>query len=716
MEIGKEMCLYHLWNQLEPECRREQALEFFCRTCRACGLDEKMAESLMYIQASYGLWDKEPVSGTEISSYMNRLNQNDSSCSDILKDYEHYHIQDVCALCPHSQIYKNRHDKEEITVLRRLLSDFEACCRGGKSIFTGMVRLAPDYAIGVYPVIPLRSYMYNYLLSFGMAAIDHTSTDFCGNFSNFLIQKALPHDLKGVAVDPDTVKMVVMKEYNHILTVPLESILPDVFDKYVRKLKQALTTTKAHKEKKPASIVGCGDPSSRPNGQLDLLDEMMSSYKSTDDTVSQDCPKTSNASQMQSSAETSDSDLTKDVLPDMAAGESIFSDLSNSTENPDDVTDDMPEEDTVQDITPSSALDVCLPEKMTDHEEVPETETEDTGSNQIPDPEKNPIISAETAPIAPEPPSMPHIQHDPFLLHIPEEWFGEELHIFSRQGSGYLQWITGAWQSPFICIETVCRYGRDGLIIYLSDTDLFYYLDLEANGDVLKSLLSDGECTALTAHTSDVYGLLYRYGYDHPQIHGLDILAGTLRIGENLTDDIRPLAHRMKEYPSLYQELCSILDTSMEIRYSDNLQILAVLAHSFFLSGLCPQMPACPIVPVGFMRFNYSFLPQYTWNENGVLFRITIPGLKPDILSSDALSGQILRIFDKLHHTYRKRSYPLAFYDQSFFFFYHGRHKEAMLFYDAFLIDLMELYEKLMNRPLHSQSFCVVWKTEESEV
>lgn len=696
MEIGNDMCLYHLWAQLEPEEKREKALEFFCRTCRVRNLDKKKAESLTYIQASYGLWDKKPVSGEEISLCMDRTSyENDISCDDVLQDYEQYHIQDVCVLCPHSSLYKNTEINKERTVLRRLLSDFEACCRGGKSIFSGMIRLAPDYAIGTYPVIPLHSYMYNYLLSFGMAAIDHTKNDFCENFSNYLIQRVLPQDLKDFSISPDVVKMVVKKEYNQILSIPLESILPDVFEQYILDLKQVMTRKVAHREKKSATVVSCGAPSALKNtdGQFDLMEVL-------EEEIDVPHPNAQNNTIVLQGNDSEEKITPMEAtLDEVCADNTIVSDASEIVSNADlsEITLDPTE-------TPvSNAANVTKEEHEKEPCQIETSENKETGETM------NDQKSSDTD--APIPNKV--ISYDPFLIHLPEDWFGEDLHIFSRQGN-YLQWITGAWQSSFLCVETVLRYGREGLVIYLSDNDSFYYLDLEVHADALKDLLSDGDGTVLTAHTANVYGLLYKYGYDHPDIHGLDILAGSLSMEECLTDDIRPVAQRMKDYPFLYRKLCDQNDNdNLQKFYTDNLQIMAVLAHSFSLSPLCPDLSESSIMSTGFMKFRFTFLPRYPWKVDGVLFRIRIPGLDPSDFSAASLAGQMIRLFDRLHHTYRTKAYPLAVYNDSFYIFYQGCHKEAMLFYDAYLIALMELYEKLVNRPLHSKSFCLVWQTHE---
>lgn len=699
MEIGKEMCFYHIWNQLEEEDRRKSALEFFCRICQACGFDDRQMQSLMFLQASYGLWERNPAGEEEITDCMEKVSSLPcSSCEDVLADYEEYHIQEVCVLCPHSPLFRNAGIKKERTVLRRLLSDFEICCRSGKSIFSCMVRLAPDYAAGRYPVVPLHTYMYNYLLSFGMASIDHTKTDFLGNFCDYLLSSALPHDLGDHSADPAVVKMIVQRELQKIMAVPPESILPDVFDRYVKELKNTPT---AHKVLESHTIISqCGDPAAlkHGNGQMDLLEDVMSGLGEPEETG--DKERKSDPENIFSAEGAGEDPSDNDVSESLPEKVPLSEEPEVTESLPEDVAyfcnseeETIPEENVVLD-----SMDHPEPDTLPEETSLPDRTACSTDSGKI-------LCTGNTLTDKEENTDPVYV---PYVLFLPQDRFGEQIHVFSMQGQGYLQWVAAAWQSEFLCVEPVCRYGREGLILYLSDNDNFYYLDLEVHADVFRQLLSEDSGLILTAHAPEVYSLLYTYGFDHPPVHGLDILSGTAG-KESPSLPTAPLSVQMRLYPELYGTMMNQTDDRQKKEYTENLRIIAVLSRSFGLRRICPQLSS-PVVPDGFMKFHFSFLPSFSWEESGVLFRLEIPGLSPDSLSCTSLAGQLIRLFDRLHHTCRTRAYPLAFRGSLFFFFYHGCHRDAMIFYDAYLIAAMELYEKMMNRPLHCRSFCAVWE------
>lgn len=709
MEIGKEMCIYHIWNQLEED-RRKTALEFFCRICHACGFDSRQMQSLMFLQASYGLWEHNPAGEEEISACMEKVSSLPcNSCEDVLNDfkYEEYHIQDVCVLCPHSPLFRNARIKKERTVLRRLLSDFEICCRSGKSIFSCMVRLAPDYAAGMYPVIPLHTYMYNYLLSFGMASVDHTKTDFLGNFCDYLLSSALPHDFGDYSADPAVVKMIVQRELQQIMAIPMESILPDVFDRYVKELK---STPDTHKTPESHTVLSqCGDPAflKQGGGQMDLLEEVMFSPGEPEaagtkerKTAPEDVSATEKTAEVSSHDDVSEASPESIPLPEEP---DVFESLPEDTAcfcNTEEET--VPEKDVILDSEDRPEMAADTPPK----EIPPDTALSPDDSVCSTDSEKNSITVNTPLPLNKE--ENTDSAYVPYVLFLPQDWFGEQIHVFSLQGHGYLQWVASAWQSEFLCVEPVCRYGREGLILYLSDNDSFYYLDLEVHADVFRQLLSEDSGLILTAHTSEVYSLLYTYGFDHPPVHGLDILSGTVG-KESPSLPAALLSMQMRAYPELYSTMMNLADDRQKKEYTENLRIIAILARSYGLHRICPQLSS-PVIPDGFMKFHFSFLPSFSWEESGVLFRLEIPGLSPDSLSCTSLAGHLIRIFDRLHHTFRTRAYPLAFRGSFFYFFYHGCHRDAMIFYDAYLIAAMELYEKMMNHPLHCHSFCAVWE------
>ena len=714
MEIGNELCLYHLWQQLDPHTRRNDALEFLIRTCKIYGMDEKQIESITFIQASYGLWDKKPCSKSDISDLSKKIDtQYDKSCDDILSCYEKYHIKDVCKLCPRSSLYCNDYYHKELVVLRRLLSDFEAVCRGGWNIFPSVIRMSEDYAIGVFPVIPLHYYMYTYLLSFGMAKIDHTKTSFCGDFTEYLCNKILPDSYPDFSFDRGLVKKLVEREYAAILSIPLESVVPDVFDKYISDLKQSLKPKTAPVVEKPVSVIGKNTLDNDKFTQPNLLDELLSIENNTED---------NKQDSMQSETGSLSTDVRSNhpIAPNNPDQELLSSDnvpIQEEVMLPLQQTNETVE---VDDFEVHNDISAVYTDQDSNDEilspAMKETKPDDNGLAESID-SSFPLIgfppdeSDLGFPIMDEKGTLSAAAPSPFFMCIPEDLSGNEVHVFSTRNRNYLSWLSGIWQSKYICIEPMLRYGREGLLLYFSENDMFFYYDLEIyKADILCSLISDSPAVVITFHTLDTYGLLYRYGYDHPKIQGIDVMADFSDKGTF------PLCHRdeanlsfIKDYHTFFQNMYAELSDSQLSKYTKNLQIAAILSHNYILKTMCKDMPYVSVYRKEKMRFEFYYKPTFSFETPGVLFDITVPGLDISDIAADTLAGEVVRLIDRLHHSYRINSFILSIRENTVYLFFRGSYHDAMYFYDAYILAVMELYEKSMNKPMHSKTHCTIF-------
>lgn len=277
----------------------------------------------------------------------------------------------------------------------------------------------------------------------------------------------------------------------------------------------------------------------------------------------------------------------------------------------------------------------------------------------------------------------------------------------------YFNFQQALLRSSFISVEPATRFGVKGLFIYLSDTQKYYFYDLEVFGATsLCDSFESGSYHVITLHSSEVYGLLSHFGADHPCLHGLDVLYGTKHgklpvFGDFFGGNVSPV-RAMSMYFEKFTQLKDSMTEEEGMAYTSNMQITCILARSLDLSTLCDDF-SVSYEEKAFLSYQFHYSPDVVFKQPGTLFRISIPGLDSTQLHANTLAGSVCLLLDKMHYSHRINTYIMGFQGENMFLFFKGRKEDAMIFYDSYMEHLQNVYLGYTKKLLNSSSYCVVY-------
>lgn len=234
--MNQHLCLFLIGNQLDEKKQKD----FYYRMCTALGYDPTKAVSLAALYSPYGLFDSIRISKEEYIAISKRL-QPCKSCAALQKKalYKTFPLSDhACPLCIFSNTYRNAREKDEMYVIRWLMkptSTYEYYQIDPSDAFTSVLRLADDYALGDFPVIPFNLYLYQFIENHSIDQMGQQA--FFDQLLHYIITQL------DTVFDLEKYRSVLQLYFNTILRIDEKTVTEDVYNLSANALRKPYTYT-----------------------------------------------------------------------------------------------------------------------------------------------------------------------------------------------------------------------------------------------------------------------------------------------------------------------------------------------------------------------------------------------------------------------------------------------------------------------------------------
>ena len=735
----KNQCLLYVPEYITEE---KELYKFFYKILTAQGKDKgKIFTTASLFACNYGLFHG-MVSREQYDKSIQRLKPSDS-CENFIKKapYSKIEIKEhACYLCEYSKAYRNARLQDENIVLRYLLrSDtaFVHCCLLPETMFVSLKRMARDEIIGTCPIIPFNFHLYVFITVNQNKKFQ--KEELIKEFTDYLLR----NEPKLSSCQTNEVYERVSVYINDIYRVPEDSCDSEHFNISRSKLDVPYTynppaftkpefcesfdkkPTKEQKKRNSFSDQTLSSDTAVPEAasvKVEIIDippeDIKTQSASTDllDTYQEFCMKLSAEDESDASSQESQLETTEDTpMEPLEDTELILDELPRNTSDyeetalsepmpaPTEITDslDTSENGIVQDTTGNSfGTEIISLELKTDTES-------DTEKNETDKAEESLPLSIE---------NKCHFVQNKYI-DICDVFKTKILFLCEDMLHSYAE---NAYKSEFISLEP-CRINQwDGLILYLSHNQGYYFFDSSVlTPELLFTIFKNFEGVALTFHPDVVYSMLGYCQTDEPLFHNLSVLAelhgcdssseyaALASIGEVVSPHEDILSYILPLYKKLYDNWTSNIDLSMAAIYEKSKKITLIMAKSLDLSALSPKLsPAYE--KKGLFQYSFMFDMSQRFTQPGILIGITIKN--PCYTKSELpypFSSEIIYQLGLLHNTYISNVFILNIKNDNLFLYYNGSLSEARRFYDSYLALLQKAFMEVYKEPLQTTTSCI---------
>ena len=690
--INQHICLFLAGGQLDEKKQNE----FFYRMCTALGYDDDKMMNLSKIYSVYGLFGAKPLLREDLPA-LKRLSPC-KGCSALRRKAIYKHMEfygKACPLCLFSENYQNAREHDEIVVLRHLMkpdSQYEYYQALSENAFTSLSRLCHDYAMGDYPVIPFRLFLYRFLEKNRYA--ESRRKVFFKEFMQFVM------DQMDTVINMEKYQESLEMLFNSIISIDEMAINQDIYEISASKLKQQykysppVQTVKAtqsgtagQKPRQRRRTVWQREPGSQTS-IFNLLDIKGQSGQDAD-TYSDAPAETSIHPSPQSHASQ------KNAMP---------------AEEDDIGMPDIAKSDDVTGIAdPISASE--------------------TGKYEI-----------STLDLHASEESYDASHYNTFIRHngkMQQSWLNHafrnstELYACSSLSDAFMQRITYLERKDSfkfismleknysVSMEPMLMHDREGMLIYLPAQDDFYFYDISIFGkEMLTLYLARPGIFSITYNSMGALHLLsdgfgcpdYIWGMDaaewtinpSKQANLMQIIEGAIQDSSNAD----PLALAMPLYRKIYYSQKGRLEKNCLVKdYAKTMRLLGVLSKSLKLHEVFYAHKPY-FTGMAFMQYDFHFDWLDMPSRPGQIFRISIPfDVKiQDGIRLDSFLADVLLCFCGLHHANESKVYLVSLSSKAIYYFFSGSYGQSLLFYDSIIARIQQRYYERFHKPINTAS------------
>lgn len=565
-----------------------------------------------------------------------------------------------------------------------------------------LYRLAPDYAIGDFPIVPLNCYLYNFL---AMNDKERFSIeDLIKHFTHYLMMNDT--SISAYFINIEDLIRLITTYINDVYRIPLND--KDDFQKsratfldsytYKPSLYEATSIRKASNDKETLTIDCNANKTLSPNKVPEKDSEIISSEPLTYNENSNPLESHSNP----------------EILYNRAAYE-LNAD-NNEIKVSKDVDKSVSEEELFIDMINDKVAEVTIQQIATYNE----SNKEDNHICQ------NCIIKKEKKEI-----QTKKLNYDNCMMnncfYSPERYiinkdFSSVITIFDMESS--TSFMSDMIHSYFIGLELANMNNKQGILIYCSYNWRYYFYDIELAGiEPLNFHFSDTGKTFSSFHSFEVIGYLNKFGTCNVKVHDFQamyclvnntkniplfqILNDTTLLFNKNNQDFYQIA--MRNYKDIYEQLYSQVQENelVLLAYNRILRLYSVLAKSYDLSDICETNT--PGIKLNYYNdFSFDFNWSQRIKKEGIAYRIVLPnGCISTQIDSDTLVMDICLLFKNMPHSHRLRSRILSISNVELIVFYEGSEIEGRRFYDHLVNGIRIAYSRRYSNVLMTNSYSI---------